>query len=76
LFHDSHISGQRGLGQDFFSAELEVLTTVFMKSSISLDIALSSVETQVTFQAALLATCFMLVSSLAYSSTLKMDMFL
>jgi hypothetical protein len=56
------------------SAEFEGLTAVFMKSSISWDTAVSSVETQPTFRAALLATCFMLVSCLASFTTLKMDM--
>jgi hypothetical protein len=47
-----------------------------MKSSISCDVGLLSVETKVTFRAALLATCFMLVSCLAYYSTPKMGLFL
>jgi hypothetical protein len=46
-----------------FFVGFEVLTAVVMKSSIFRDIMLCS---------ALLATCFMLVSCLAYSLTLKM----
>jgi hypothetical protein len=71
-----HLYGQNSRLESFEikSKNSEVLVAVVMKTSVFWDIAArSAVKVNRRFGEALLATCFTLVSSIAYFSTLKME---